>query len=104
MDRLSAIYDVDKINDLKRQFDLARETAKTPQLAEQQIAKQLQKFENRRCCLDVFMKELNQRISMYINDQFDRRGTLWEAPYGSTLIQGTQGHYHQQLQRFLLSW
>ena len=92
LERLSAIYDVDQINDLKRQFDLVRETAKTPAAAEKQIAAMLQRFENRRGILEVFMKELNKRISIFINDRFDRRGTMWESPYGSLLVQGNEGH------------
>ena len=52
----------------------------------------LQRFENRRGILEVFMKELNKRISIFINDRFDRRRTMWESPYGSLLVQGNEGH------------
>lgn len=92
LDRLSAIHNRDYIDDLRRKFQQARDLASSPEEGERRVATMLQPFEERRADLAVFMKELNHRISLYINDRFERRGTMWESPYGSMLIQGNEGH------------
>ena len=66
LERLPAIYDANKMTKIRQQLNRAREQASTPEQAEQQVAKILGKLEARRGDVSNFMKELNQRISIYI--------------------------------------
>lgn len=46
------------------------------------------RYEHRRGDLSIFLKELKQRISIFMNDRLGRVGTLWEGRFRSTLIEG----------------
>lgn len=91
LERLPAIYDANKMADIRQQLNRAREQAATPEQAEQQVAKILGKLEARRGDVSNFMKELNQRISIYINKRNNRKGTLWQEPFDSVLVEGNEG-------------
>ena len=91
LERLPAIYDANKMTEIRQQLQRAREQASTPELAEQQVAKILGKLEARRGDVSNFMKELNQRISIYINKRNNRKGTLWQEPFDSVLVEGNEG-------------
>jgi REP element-mobilizing transposase RayT len=91
LERLAAIYDANKLTEIRQQLQRAREQASTPELAGQQVAKILDKLEARRGDVSNFMKELNQRISIYINKRNNRKGTLWQEPFRSVLVEGNEG-------------
>jgi REP element-mobilizing transposase RayT len=42
--------------------------------------------------LSVFMKELKQRFSIWYNRKHDRKGTLWEERFKSSLIENKPGY------------
>ena len=76
LERLAAIYDANKLKDLRQEFQRAREQASTPEQATTRVAKILTRLEARRADVSNFMKELNQRISTYVNRRNNRKGTL----------------------------
>lgn len=45
-------------------------------------------YEARRGDLSVFLKELKQRCSIFMNRRLGRLGTLWEGPFRSVLVEG----------------
>ena len=91
LERLAAIYDANKLEDLRQEFQRAREQASTPEQAERRVARILTRLEARRADVSNFMKELNQRISSYVNRRIDRKGTLWQEPFRSVLVEGNEG-------------
>ena len=91
LERLAAIYDANKLEDLRQEFQRAREQASTPEQAERRVAKILARLEARRADVSNFMKELNQRISTYVNRRNNRKGTLWQEPFRSVLVEGNEG-------------
>lgn len=48
----------------------------------------LDRYERRRGDLSVFLKELKQRISIFMNKRLGRTGTLWEGRFRSLLVEG----------------
>lgn len=46
------------------------------------------RYEARRGNLSVFLKELKQRCSIFMNRRLGRLGTLWEGPFRSVLVEG----------------
>ena len=48
----------------------------------------LDRYERRRGDLSVFLKELKQRISIFMNKRLGRTGTLWESRFKSLLVEG----------------
>ena len=91
MERLAVIYDATRLEDLRQQFQRAREQSSTPEQAERRVGKILAKLEARRGDVSNYMKELNQRISIYINRRNNRKGTLWQEPFRSVLVEGNEG-------------
>lgn len=47
----------------------------------------LARFERRRGDLSVFLKELKQRVSLFMNHRLGRSGTLWEGRFRSVLVE-----------------
>jgi REP element-mobilizing transposase RayT len=47
----------------------------------------LDRFERRRGDLSMFLKDLKQRVTLFINKRFDRTGTLWEGRFKSMLVE-----------------
>ena len=50
----------------------------------------LARYEKRRGDLSFFLKELKQRVTLYMNKRLNRRGTLWEGRYKSVLVEGSE--------------
>lgn len=50
----------------------------------------LDRFEYRRGDLSFFLKELKQRVTLYMNRRLGRTGTLWEGRYKSVLVEGNE--------------
>jgi len=54
------------------------------------VAGILERYERRRGDLSVFMRELKQRVTLYMNQRLDRVGTLWESRFKSVLVEGDE--------------
>lgn len=50
----------------------------------------LERYEKRRGNMGMFLKDLKQRVTLYMNKRLDRTGTLWEGRYKSVLIEGSE--------------
>jgi len=50
----------------------------------------LSRFERRRGDMGLFLKDLKQRVTIYMNKKLGRTGTLWEGRYKSVLVQGSE--------------
>ncbi|MAS95880.1 MAG: chemotaxis protein CheW [Verrucomicrobiales bacterium] len=50
----------------------------------------LDRYEYRRGSLSFFLKELKQRVTLYMNKRLGRTGTLWEGRFKSVLVEGNQ--------------
>lgn len=48
----------------------------------------LERYERRRGDLSIFLKELKQRVSIFMNKRLARTGTLWECRFKSLLVEG----------------
>jgi len=48
----------------------------------------LERYERRRGSLSYFLKELKQRVTLYMNKRLERTGTLWEGRFKSVLVEG----------------
>jgi hypothetical protein len=48
----------------------------------------LDRYERRRGHLSIFLKELKQRVSIFMNRRLGRVGTLWEGRFKSVLVDG----------------
>ncbi|MFV0338821.1 MAG: transposase [Chthoniobacterales bacterium] len=55
-----------------------------------QKKKLLEKYELRRGSLGSFMKEFKQRFTQWFNGKQNRRGTLWDNRFKSTIVQPTK--------------
>jgi hypothetical protein len=51
----------------------------------------LERYEHRRGDLSIFLKELKQRVSIFMNRRLGRTGTLWEGRFKSVLVEGGEG-------------
>ena len=50
----------------------------------------LDRYQSRMGRLDVFMKELKQRLTQWYNRNNQRKGTFWEDRYKSVLVEGNE--------------
>ncbi|MDF1825450.1 MAG: transposase [Verrucomicrobiales bacterium] len=50
----------------------------------------LSRYERRRGDLGLFLKDLKQRVTLYMNKRLNRSGTLWEGRYKSVLVEGRE--------------
>ena len=80
---LPVLYDESAILHITQELDRAEGNAKW----KQQI---LDRFRARMGKLEVFMKELKQRFSIWYNRNNNRKGTLWEDRYKSVLVEGRE--------------
>jgi putative transposase len=80
---LPLLYDPATVKTVARQIELARQTGNGA--AERDI---LARYEKRRGDLSVFVKELKQRVSIFMNHRMGRVGTLWESCFRSVLVEG----------------
>jgi REP element-mobilizing transposase RayT len=91
LELLPSLYDENKAMEVRQEFKRAREQSSSPEEATQRADRILARYEARRCDISIFMKELNQRITNYINRRNERTGTLWEKPFSSVLVEGNEG-------------
>ncbi|MDF1824052.1 MAG: transposase [Verrucomicrobiales bacterium] len=50
----------------------------------------LSRYERRRGDMGLFLKDLKQRVTLYMNKRLNRTGTLWEGRYKSVLVEGSE--------------
>ena len=80
---LPLLYDKATVETLAAELDMAR---KAGDLTHEKNL--LERYEHRRGDLSVFLKELKQRVSIFINRRLGRAGTLWEGRFKSVLVEG----------------
>ena len=90
LELLPILYDNAEVESVRQQLLAAGKGAKSKKSENDAVRKILARYEARRGNLSNFMKELNQRITNYINRREDRTGTLWEEPYESVWVEDTQ--------------
>ncbi len=81
--RLPLLYGPDKVNEVAAEFERARVSGTAAW--EKEI---LSRYERRRADLSIFLKELKQRVSIFVNRRLERTGTLWEGRFKSVLVEG----------------
>ncbi len=79
---LPLLYDRDTVEGVKQELEAARSSGNAAW--HRQI---LDRYERRRGNLGIFLKELKQRITFYMNKRLERTGTLWEGRYKSVLVE-----------------
>ncbi len=80
---LPILYDRDTVESIADEISAAR--------AAGDVAREnaiLERFERRRGDLSMFLKDLKQRLTLFINKRFERTGTLWEGRFKSVLVEG----------------
>lgn len=80
---LPLLHDSAAVETIEQELDRARERGDAAWQA--QI---LERYERRRGSLSYFLKELKQRMTLYMNKKLDRTGTLWEGRFKSLLVEG----------------
>ena len=83
LDLLPLLYDRATVETIAQQIATARRSG---DLAWEKAL--LRSYEHRRGDLSVFLKELKQRVSLYMNKRHGRTGTLWEGRFRSLLVEG----------------
>jgi putative transposase len=82
---LPLLYSHNAILAVKQEMERAREAG--DEAWSQEI---LSRFERRRGDMGLFLKDLKQRVTIYMNKKLGRTGTLWEGRYKSVLVQGSE--------------
>src|SRR5690606_34448261 len=77
---LPLLHDSAAVETIEQELDRAREQGDAAWQAEI-----LERYERRRGSLSYFLKELKQRVTLYMNKKLDRTGTLWEGRFKSLL-------------------
>ena len=80
---LPLLHDSAAVETIEQELDRAREQGDAAWQAEI-----LERYERRRGSLSYFLKELKQRVTLYMNKKLDRTGTLWEGRFKSLLVEG----------------
>ena len=83
LEMLPLLYDRASVETVVAQIALMRKSGDSA--GEQAL---LDRFERRRGDLSVFLKELKQRVSIFMNKRLGRTGTLWESRFKSLLVEG----------------
>jgi putative transposase len=86
---LPLLYDKATVETVAAQLESARQSGNPAR--EREI---LERFERRRGDLSVFLKELKQRVSIFLNRRLGRSGTLWEGRFKSVLVEGGEAALH----------
>ena len=86
---LQLLYDKSTVESVVAQLESARKSGNAAW--ERGI---LERFERRRGDLSVFLKELKQRVSIFLNRRLGRCGTLWEGRFKSVLVEGGEAALH----------
>ncbi len=79
---LPLLYDGGTVESVKQELEAARKLGNEGR--HQEI---LHRYERRRGDLGLFLKELKQRFTFYMNKRLGRTGTLWERRYKSVLVE-----------------
>jgi REP element-mobilizing transposase RayT len=82
---LPRLHDAATVDGVRQEFARAREAGN-----EAWHREILGRYERRRGSLAFFLKDVKQRVTLYINKRRDRTGTLWEGRYKSVLIEGRE--------------
>ena len=80
---LPLLHESAAVETIEQELDRARERGDATWQAEI-----LERYERRRGSLSYFIKELKQRMTLYMNKKLDRTGTLWEGRFKSLLVEG----------------
>jgi putative transposase len=83
LELLPLLYDEEAVETVAREIAAARRAGDGRWEAEI-----LERYERRRGDLSMFLKMLKQRVSIYINRNNGREGTLWEGRFKSVLVEG----------------
>lgn len=83
LELLPLLYDKATVETVAAELEMAR---KTGNLAHAKNL--LDRYEHRRGDLSIFIKELKQRVSIFMNHRLGRTGTLWEGRFKSVLVEG----------------
>lgn len=83
LELLPLLYDKATVEMVSHELELARRSG---DVAYEKAL--LERYEKRRGDLSVFVKELKQRVSIFMNKRLDRTGTLWEGRFRSILVEG----------------
>jgi REP element-mobilizing transposase RayT len=86
---LRLLYDKATVQSIATQLESARKSGNPAR--EREI---LERFERRRGDLSIFLKELKQRVSIFLNRRLGRCGTLWEGRFKSVLVEGGEAALH----------
>jgi REP element-mobilizing transposase RayT len=82
---LPLLYDSFTVLGVKQELERARKSGN--EAWRQEI---LSRYEKRRGDMGLFLKELKQRVTLYMNKRLNRTGTLWEGRYKSVLVEGSE--------------
>jgi putative transposase len=80
---LPLLHERGAVETVEEELDRAREMGDVAWLSEI-----LDRYERRRGSLSYFLKELKQRVTLYMNKKLERTGTLWEGRFKSMLVEG----------------
>ncbi len=82
---LATVYSKKYLEQLKGEISQYREQGN-----ERAIKEILERFRKRFCDVSLFVKELKERFSRWLNKQLGRRGTLWMERFKSVLVDGPE--------------
>lgn len=83
LDHLSLLYSGEDLGEIRWQLEHLRSID-----AHDEAEELRQRFFDRMYDLSSFMKSLKQRFTQWFNRSHERKGTLWEERFRSTLVQG----------------
>lgn len=83
LEHLPILYSGDQLGEIRWQLEHLRSIG-----ADDDAEALRQRFFDRMYDLSSFMKSLKQRFTQWFNRQHERKGTLWEERFRSTLVQG----------------
>lgn len=82
---LPLLYDSMTVMRVKQELERSRESGN--EVWRREI---LSRYEKRRGDMGLFLKDLKQRVTLYMNKRLNRTGTLWEGRYKSVLVEGRE--------------
>ena len=80
---LSTFYSSEFMHDLRSEIEALRLRGQ-----EERAQARLDEFRRRFCDVSIFMKELKQRFTKWLNKRRERRGTVWMDRFKSVLMEG----------------
>ena len=82
---LPRLHDASTVQSVRQELDRASKSGN-----ENWRGEILERYEYRRGSLSFFLKELKQRVTLYMNKRLGRTGTLWEGRFKSVLVEGNE--------------